>query len=115
MALNEFTAQTLILHNEFMNYRKDLNSKDIWIQYCKENNKTLNKIGLDPEVYETEKKFREFVTYGTMNGSNKGTTNIQELNKEKYELLFAFVNGYFEMDTILFDELNKILNCKGTR
>jgi hypothetical protein len=86
-----------------MSFRRSLNKHDIWLKYCAEHADTLDSIGLESAVFQTENAFREYATHGTVDGESKGLTSIANLSDDRFWLLFEFADDYFGMDTIGFD------------
>ena len=90
-----------------MSYHKKQNTKEIWQSYCSENIALLNSIGLHPQIYSSEKDFREYLTYGTIDGSSEGLPNLLDLDNNNFSKLFKFITAYFDMDACLFDRLEQ--------
>ena len=86
---------------------KNINRHVNWLEYCNKNARNIAFIGLESKIFESEKKFREYVTYGTVNGKSEGLQKIDEIEDEKFWKLFEFSTNYFDMDGILFEEIEK--------
>ncbi|MFK8012994.1 MAG: hypothetical protein AB8B80_13205 [Marinicellaceae bacterium] len=86
---------------------KSKNKYNIWLDYCDKKSDDIYFIGLESEIFESEKKFREYATYGTINGKSDRFQTVDQINDEKFWKLFDFITSYFDMDASLFDEIEK--------
>lgn len=86
-----------------MSYRRKHSSHDLWLNYCQRNKDKLAAIGLPPHIFKTEDTFREYLTYGTVDGRSENIASVETLGDEQFWLLFDLVNS-FDMPFEHFDE-----------
>jgi hypothetical protein len=88
-----------------MAYRRNLNRHDWWIYLCHQERARIAEIGLPPEVFATERTFREFVTAGSLEGV---PVRLDSLPRDRIMLLFRFATDNFDLDTINFTALESL-------
>ena len=77
-----------------------------WLTYCEKNQDLIEALGFHSIVFENEKNFREFVTYGKVKESEPAYS-FSALNDDLYGRLFEFIANYFDMDMSYFERFKE--------
>ncbi|MEM6261553.1 MAG: hypothetical protein AAGI38_03520 [Bacteroidota bacterium] len=93
-----------------MGFRKEHHQHGLWLQHCDQHKELIHALPLSGVIFDCERQFREFASYGAINGRSIA---LKRLSDELWEKLFEFVTSYFEMDMELFDEFNRVQILKG--
>lgn len=90
-----------------MAYRKKYNIHDRWLQYCEKNKALINEMNLNSWVFEKEKNFRDFVTYGIIDKNKTAIFDFCSMEDALFWKLNNFIQSYFDMDGGLFEKFEK--------
>ena len=96
-----------------MTYRKDYNQHSLWHDQCSRNKELIDRLALPDWVFQAERNFRDFATTGALDGSRSEIFDFNSLAAADYWELFDFIDGYFEMDMVLFEAFKRVQVNRG--
>jgi hypothetical protein len=82
-----------------VSFRRRRNRHDAWAAYRNQNGTEFARTGLPPQVFETERSLREFLTTGHLNSVE---ADLNVLSDEQFNCLFHLVSSFFDHDMVDF-------------